>query len=138
MSLDIPNAYIQTQLPEGKRGERVIMKDRGLLVQWLISIDPISYTPFVVMERGVKTLYLLVCKAIYRMLEAGLHWYCKFRANLESIGFKFNVYDACVVNRMVNGLQQSVRFHVDDVLPYHVNSLVYDNFGAWCQKSMGL
>ena len=74
MSLDIPNAYIQTQLPEKKRGERVVMKIRGLLVEWLVTIDPISYAPFVVMERGVKTLYLLICKAIYGMLEAGLHW----------------------------------------------------------------
>ena len=35
MSLDIPNAYIQTQLPDKKRGERVVMKIRGLLVELL-------------------------------------------------------------------------------------------------------
>ena len=60
MSLDIPNAYIQAAVPEKEKGERIIMKICGKLVDWLCKIDPAAYLPFVVYERGVKVLYLNV------------------------------------------------------------------------------
>ena len=83
MSLDIPNAYIQACVPKQPKGNRVVMKVRGQLVDWLVELDPASYLPFVVYERGVKVLYLLVEKAIYGMLEADLLWYRKLRSDLE-------------------------------------------------------
>jgi hypothetical protein len=57
---------------------------------------------------------LRVLKAIYGMLEAALLWYKNFRTDLEDIGFVFNPYDPCVANRKVQGLQQTILFHVDD------------------------
>ena len=93
MSLDVPNAYIQADLPEVKKGERVVMKIRGKLVDWLVQLEPNMYSRFVVYERGLPVLYLVVLKAIYGMLEAGLHWYLKFRRDLEGINFQFNPYD---------------------------------------------
>ena len=121
MSLDVPNAFIQTSIPKKPKGERIIMKVRGQFVDWLCELDPFRYSPFVVYERGVKTLYLVCKKAIYGMLEAGLMWYRKFRTNLGSIGFKLNPYDECVANRNVRGKQHTIRFHVDDVLSSHVD-----------------
>lgn len=53
------------------------MKVRGRLVDWLLAIEPTAYSPFVVMERGVKVLYLNLLWAIYGMLEASLLWYRK-------------------------------------------------------------
>ena len=117
MSLDIPNAYIQALVPAKGVGNRIVMKVRGKLVEWLLEIDPTAYAPHVVIERGVKTLYLVVERAIYGMLEAGLLWYRKLRGDLEELGFVFNPYDPCVANKMVRGNQHTVRFHVDDV--YH-------------------
>ena len=39
MTLDIPNAYIQTEMPNVKDGEeRVIMKVQGVLVDWLLEV----------------------------------------------------------------------------------------------------
>ena len=77
MTIDILNAYIQVCAPEEKKGERTIMKIRGLLVDWLCEIDPVLYLPFVVYEKGIKTLYLRVLKAIDGMLKVGLLWYRK-------------------------------------------------------------
>ena len=54
--------------------------------------------------------------AIYGMLTASLLWYMKFKKDLEGISFKFNDYNLCIANRMVNGKQHTVRFHVDDLL----------------------
>ena len=68
-------------------------------------MDPTTYAPYVVYERGVRVLYLVVMKAIYGMLEARLHWYRKFCNDLEGIGFIFNAYDPCVTNRIVSKSQ---------------------------------
>ena len=44
------------------------------------------------------------------MITASLLWYLKFKKDLENIGFKFNDYDPCIANRLVNGYQHTVRF----------------------------
>ena len=75
MSLDIPNAFVQTDMPEKEVGERIIMKVRGKLVEWLIELDPLRYESKVVYENGLPVLYLEVLKAIYGMLVASLLWY---------------------------------------------------------------
>ena len=41
MSMDIPNAFVQTEMPQKKVGERIIMKVRGMLVEWLVESDPL-------------------------------------------------------------------------------------------------
>jgi len=80
---------------------------------------------------------VVVLKALYGMLIASLLWYQKFREDLESIGFKFNIYDPCVANRMINNKQHTIRFHVDDILSSHVDSEVNDGFLQWLNKMYG-
>jgi hypothetical protein len=116
MSADIPNAFIQAQMPKKKEGEeRVIMKITGVLVDLLNEIDPARNGPYVLYENGVRTLYVEVLRALYGMLIAALLWYREFKTDLETVGFKFNSYDPCVANRKVNGSTQTVKFHVDDL-----------------------
>ena len=55
------------------------------------------------------------------MLEASLLWYNKFRKDLEEEGFGFNPYDPCVANKIVNGIQFTIRFHVDNLMSSHVD-----------------
>ena len=56
---------------------------------------------------------------------------------MEQIGFKFNRYDPCVANRMVQGKQQTVRFHVDDLMSSHAMRKVNDEFLKWLNKKYG-
>ena len=135
MSADVPNAFIQTEMPQGK--ERVMMKITGVLVDMLVQLDPKLYGPHVVYENGRKVIYVQVLRAIYGMLTASLLWYLKFREDLEKIGFVFNPYDPCIANRMKAGGQHTVRFHVDDLLSSHVNPKVNDKFASWLQKLYG-
>jgi hypothetical protein len=44
-------------------------------------------------------------------------WYKTFRKDLEDIGFVFNPYNPCVANKKVQGLQQTIVFHVVDLRP---------------------
>ena len=137
MSLNVPNAFIQTGMPPKTVGKRIIMKVRGILVDWLLEIDPLAYSSYVVIERGEKVLYLEILRAIYGMLEASLLWHRKFKRELEEIGFAFNDYDPCVANRQVRDNQHTIRFHVDDVMSSHVDPKVNDEFGEWAQQKYG-
>ena len=137
MSLDIPNAFIQTLMPEVKDGEeRVTMKITGILVDYLCELDPI-YRKYVVREKGRRVIYVVILRAIYGQLEASLLWYKKLRGDLEGHGFVFNPYDPCIANKMVRGKQQTIRFHVDDLLSSHVDARVNDEFHHWMNKTYG-
>ena len=75
MSTDIPNAFIQAQMPREEGAERVVMKITGVLVDLLVQLAPEIYGPFVVLQNGKKVLYVEVLKAMYGMLIASLLWY---------------------------------------------------------------
>jgi hypothetical protein len=137
MSMDIPNAFIQTLMPEQGEGEdRVIMKITGLLVDYMIDLDP-TYRDYVVYENGRRVIYVVILRAIYGMLQASLLWYRNLRASLEEYGFVFNRYDPCIANRMINGKQLTIRFHVDDVLASHMEQAVLEDFFTWINERYG-
>jgi hypothetical protein len=78
-------------------------------------------------------------KAIYGMLEAALLWYNKtFRKDLEGIGFAFNPYNPCVANKKVQGLQQTILFHMDDLKSSHKLKSVNDRFEKWLNSKYGI
>ena len=49
----------------------------------------------------------------------------------------FNNYDPCVANKTVKGKQQTVRFHVDDLMSSHVDKKVNDEFLKWLNRKYG-
>ena len=102
MSCDIPNAYIQAELPNlGPDDEQVIMKITGVLVDLLVSISPEIYGPYVVTENHKRVLYVQVLRSLYGMLYSGMLWYTKLRNDLEGHIYVFNPYDPCVTNTIV-------------------------------------
>ena len=137
MTADIPNAFVQTHLDESPTGERTIMKITGKLVEMLVELDPHTYKDFVTIEKGVQVLHVDMWMALYGMIKSSLLYYKKWRGDLVSIGFEVNPYDPCVANRMINGHQHTVAWHVDDVKSSHVDPKVNDNFHKWMQKHYG-
>ena len=106
MTLDIPNAFVQTEIPE--RGDKIIMKIRGRLVDILTEICPGVYDDYVIHEGKQQVLYVKMLRALYGMLISSVLYYKKFRKDIESIGFEVNPYDICVANRKVKGKQHTV------------------------------
>ena len=136
---DIPNAFVQTTLPQlDKRGNRTIMKIRGACVDILCEIDPF-YKDYVVLEgkHQQKVLYVELTKAIYGLLVSAMLFYRKLVTALTGYGFKLNPYDPCVANKMVEGSQLTICWHVDDVKSSHINPKVNDDFLAWVKKEFG-
>ena len=136
---DIPNAFVQTDLSDtDKDGDKTIMKIRGILVDILCEMDSV-YEEYVVWERKgtVKVLYVHVRKALYGLLESALLFYRKLVADLKSFNFELNPYDPCVANKMVNGAQLTVSWHVDDMKISHKDPKVIDEFLEWIQECYG-
>ena len=46
-------------------------------------------------------------------------FYQKLRKDLEDQGFEVNPYDPCVANKMINGSQFTIVWHVDDLKMSH-------------------
>jgi len=142
MSADIPNSYIQAELPPTPEGEdRILVKIQGELAKLLMKIAPDFYAPFVVMERGVKMIYCEVTMGLYGMLIAGLNWYKKFSGDLITEGYEKNTYDPCVCNKMVMygdvTTQHTVKFHVDDLMTGVDVAQINTNFHKWLNLKYG-
>jgi hypothetical protein len=96
MTLDIPNAFVQTEI--SLDGDKIIMKIRGQLVDILLELCPGVYDDYVIDEGKHKILYMRMLKALYGMLISSILYYKKFRKDIESIMFEVNPYDICVAN----------------------------------------
>ena len=64
---------------------------------------------------GEPILYVRLLKALYCLLKSALLFYKKLRGELEKMGFEVNPYDPCVANKVINRLQMTVNWHVDDL-----------------------
>ena len=57
LTADIPNAFIQTEMPPPGEGEdRVVMKITGPLARLLVGLDPETYAKFITNEHGQDVL----------------------------------------------------------------------------------
>jgi len=55
------------------------------------------------------------------MMKSALLFYRKLVSELQEMGFEINPYDPCVANKMVNGTQMMIRWHVDDLMISHLS-----------------
>ena len=91
------------------------MKLKGKAAEYLILCDPRLYRKYVMIEKGQTVMYVELTKALYGQLKAALLFYNKFVKDIKKLGFVLNPYDPCVANRIANGSQQTICWHVDDV-----------------------
>jgi hypothetical protein len=85
------------------------------------------YEPCVAYEGKEKVLHVELLKALYGTLRAARLFWEKLRGKLIEEGFVPNPYDSCVVNKMINGKQCTIAWHVDDLKISHVDSKVVDH-----------
>ena len=73
--------------------------------------------------------------SLYGIMKAALLFYINFVENLESAGFQLNPYDPCVENKIVDGAQLTVVWHVDDIKASHIYGGVVTRMVAWLKKT---
>ena len=75
----------------------------GELSEMMIHIAPQIYRPYIKMDKkGTPILYVRLKNVLYGILRSSLLLYRKLRGELEAYGFKINLYDPCMGNKMVN------------------------------------
>jgi len=95
------------------------MRMNGTLAELMAKTDPKLYRKYLTDEKGKKVLYLRLQKALYGMMKSALLFYRKLISELKGMGFEINPYVPCVVNKMINGSQMTVRWHVDNLMISH-------------------
>ena len=69
----------------------------------------------------------MICSRLYK----------KKRGDLESAGFVINSYDPCIANKMINGSQMTITWHVDDLKILHKNGWKTTKLIKWLEKIHG-
>ena len=131
--IDILNAFVQTVIVDEK--DKFIVRMRGEVVDILCKLSPETYKPFVTTDKQGNIQILVKClNALYESMVASLLYYKKFSASLKRKGFVKNPYDPCVWNKIVNGKQLTICFHVDDCKLLHVSPQVIDKTIEWLRE----
>jgi hypothetical protein len=95
----------------------------GVLVDILVEIAPDVYQPYVTKDRkGVEQLLVQCQNALHGKMVASLLYYRKFAKSLTNIQFTINPYDPCVANKIIDGEQKTICWHVDDLKASHVKT----------------
>jgi hypothetical protein len=124
--VDIPNAFVQTRVENEK--DMAFIKIRGIIVDILVEIAPDIYKSYVSKDKkGLKQLLVQCQNALYDTVVASLLYYRKFVKSLTDIDFVINPYDPCVANKMIEGYQMTICFHVDDCKLSHPKIKIMDS-----------
>ena len=134
-SADIPGAFLHAE-----NDECVTMRLDGVLAKMMVKIAPELHRPFITSNAsGKPVLYVNLEKALYGQLKCSHLFYCKLVADLTSLGFTIVIpYDPCVANKLINGKQMMIIWHIDNLLISHVQSQEVDKIIDWlslCNKT---
>ena len=127
---DIPNAFIQTVVKDLK--DRAITHIHALMVDMFMKIAPDVYENYITIDKKCNKQLLMEClNALYGTIVVGLLYHQKFTKSLKEQGYMMNPYNPCVWNKMINGKQLTICFHVDDCKILHVSPKVVDETLDW-------
>jgi hypothetical protein len=125
---DIPGAFLQTKLPDHEEEIHVVLD--GRMAELLAMISPETYQKYVHHKRGQAYIYCKLKVALYGALKAALLFWIKLTKSLKERGFTINPYDWCIANKMINGKQCTIVWHVDDLKISHKDSKDVDQIIA--------
>ena len=125
-TMDFPGAFLQATMPSDQAVFVRIPKDLATVLHMAY---PEIYGPFY--TPGHKWLFVRLRKAMYGCVQSALLWYQEFVKIFESLGFKVNTYEHCVLNRFGSQGRITVLVHVDDAFvtapsERHIDRLVME------------
>ena len=139
-TVDLPGFFLQTKSEENST---LLLKLTGAVALLLVESDEAKWRKHLQIDNGKWVIYVRCDKAIYGTMNAALLAYKKLAKLFTEWSFVMNPYDPCVWNKMIDGKQMSIMFHIDDLLlsfsdpdirvPVHV-SLLMDR--AWRTQSL--
>ena len=118
-TIDLPGHFLQTDMDE-----LIILKIQGPLAKLIVEMNPKMWKKHLQYERGRHVIYVKCKKAIYGTINAAILAYRKLVGYLVDWGFEQNFYKPCCWNKMIEGKQFTIVFHVDDCYLLHVNPMI--------------
>jgi hypothetical protein len=102
------------------RSERdCYLKFEGKIVSMICDIDPKYKKNIFYGKNGRKYMYTKLTKAVL--------FNEKLSKQLKDWGYKPNCYDRCTFNKMIDGNQITIQFHLDDLKISHMKQSVVDS-----------
>jgi hypothetical protein len=127
---DIPGTFLQVDYPDF-----VLMHLDGILAELRVKVAMKLYRKYITTNaKGKPVLYVQLEKAVYGMMKSASLFYQKWVADLMSLDFTINPYDPCVANKIVDGHQLTVCWHVDDLLIGHAKPETVTRFFTWIAR----
>jgi hypothetical protein len=125
MTIDIPGAFMHVNIDE-----LIHVRLEGPMAELLTRVDLDKYrTYYMSEENGKQVIYVKLQKALCGTLQAALLFWENLTEFLTvELGFTItNPYDSCVVNKMIEGKQCTIIWHVDDLKLSHVKQSALEN-----------
>jgi hypothetical protein len=108
------------------------MRLDGILAELMVKVAPKIYPQIITVNANGKSVpYVQLEKTVYGMMQSALLFYRKLVADLTSLGFELNPYDPCVANKIINGKQITVCWHVHYLFVGHEDPNVVTTFLDW-------
>ena len=108
----------------------------GPLVTLLCELAPEVYGPFMLKDKqGMDLLYIKIINALYGIMKVALLYYHHFIWNIKAKQFVLNPYDPCIANKMVDGKQLTLVWHINDIKASHVKEMVVTEFIEWLKHT---
>jgi hypothetical protein len=130
-TVNIPGAFLQAEM-EGILHVRLT----EVVVDALQRIDP-TYCDYSSYKGNKKVMYVQLQKALYGTLQAPMLFWKKLSCQLLEWGFTMNPYDSCVANKIVNGCQCTIVWHIDDLKISYVKPSVISDIKSQLEKVFG-
>jgi len=109
---------------------------QGPLATLLVNLALEVYGPYLKKDKhGHPVLYIHILNAMYGIMKVVLLYYQCFMADIQGISFKLNPYDPCVANKLVDGKELTLVWHVDDIKASHCSKQVVSNYIEWLHKT---
>jgi hypothetical protein len=128
----IPGAFMQTEM---KGTIQIVLE--CTMAKLLVKIDPKLYQKHLLMQNRKPVMHVQLKKALYGTLQAGLLFWKDMTKSLKEWGFKINPYDWCVGNKMIDGEQCTVIWHVDNIRISHEDPKVVTAILALLEERYG-
>jgi hypothetical protein len=113
------------------------LKFEGAMVSMICDIDPKYKKNVIIGRNGKKYIYAKLTKAVYGTLLGAILFYQKLSKQLIEWGYEPNHYDRCTFNKMIDGRQITIQFHVDDLKISHMKQSVIDSVLDALKKESG-
>jgi hypothetical protein len=121
---NIPGAFLQA---DWSADRDCYLKFEGAMVSMICDIDPKYKDNILYGKNGRKYVYAKLTKAVYGTLLGAILFYEKLSKQLVNWGYEPNCYDRCTFNKMIDGNQITIQFHVDNLKISHMKQSVIDS-----------